>query len=95
MEREIAGSLLIAIGGFFLITFQGWGFWLIRCMGPERALGAANVRRRMDRHSVNGLKKINVRVTFISSIAQPINVPRPFWDRGLRRGDMPSVPRSM
>jgi len=48
MTRKVIGIFLIVLGAFFVVTFQGWGFWLIDRVGPERALGAASVLREPD-----------------------------------------------
>ncbi len=46
--RKVLGILIFLAGAFLIVTCQGWGFWLIDIVGPERALGAANVRREPD-----------------------------------------------
>jgi hypothetical protein len=46
--RKPIGIVAILVGAYFVITFQVWGFRLIDWIGPERALGAPNVRREPD-----------------------------------------------
>jgi hypothetical protein len=46
--RKPIGIIAILLGAYFVITFQVWGFHLIDWIGPERALGAPNVRREPD-----------------------------------------------
>lgn len=46
--RKPIGIIAILVGAYFVITFQAWGFRLIDWIGPERALGAPNVRREPD-----------------------------------------------
>jgi len=46
--RKPIGIVAILVGTYFVITFQAWGFRLIDWIGPERALGAQNVRREPD-----------------------------------------------
>ena len=48
MRRKVLGILIVLAGAFLIITFQGWGFRLIDIVGPERALGAPNVRHEAD-----------------------------------------------
>lgn len=48
MTRKVIGIIAILIGAYFVVTFQAWGFRLIDWIGPERALGAPNVRREPD-----------------------------------------------
>ena len=48
MTRKVVGILVIILGVYFVVTFQVWGFRLIDWIGPERALGAPNVRREPD-----------------------------------------------
>ena len=48
MRRKLLGILIVLAGAFLIVTFQGWGFWLIDIVGPERALGAPNIRHEPD-----------------------------------------------
>jgi len=48
MIRKAIGTLVVVVGIFFVVTFQGWGFCLIDVIGPERALGSHAVRREPD-----------------------------------------------
>ena len=48
MIRKPIGIIAILVGAYFVVTFQAWGFRLIDWIGPERALGAPNVRREPD-----------------------------------------------
>ena len=41
-------AVLVVIGVFFTITFQGWGMVLIRRIGFERALGSSSVQHYGD-----------------------------------------------
>src|SRR4051812_41816211 len=46
--RKPLGVVAILVGAYFVITCQAWGFRLIDWIGPQRALGAPNVRRDPD-----------------------------------------------
>jgi hypothetical protein len=48
MARKVVGILMITSGAYLVVTCQAWGLRLIDWIGPERALGAANVHREPD-----------------------------------------------
>jgi hypothetical protein len=48
VARRVVGIFAVLLGAYVVVTFQAWGVRLIDWIGPERALGAPNVRREPD-----------------------------------------------